>query len=355
MSLRILKISYSNMQVKRFDYIDALRGLAMLFIVFGHIPMYCYHTDDNFTSYRNLTSLVQLPIFFFVSGFVFRIKNMSITRGGKFILNKIRQLIIPAIIIGYIYLTLNNSNNPLSYIYDKFKGGYWFTFTLFELIIIQYIWELFTEKMHIRTNKRIYYTVSLGLATILYIYSLPIISTKLENINNIIGVPMFRYYLYFLIGNFVHNNLDFLVQWKYRSHLTAVIIVGFFSLFIFNQMSYQLSGILFHINLVALETTSLLVIFMIFYKYRLYFSSKHRSVHILTFLGKRTLDIYLLHYFFLPKDLRLFGDYFTTHPAMILETLFSGIITLLVIGGCLFISELLRCNPIVSKYLLGTK
>lgn len=34
------------MQVKRLDYIDALRGLAILFIVFGHIPMYCYHTSE---------------------------------------------------------------------------------------------------------------------------------------------------------------------------------------------------------------------------------------------------------------------------------------------------------------------
>lgn len=70
------------MQIKRFEYIDALRGLAILFIVFGHIPMYCYHTDETFTSCRSFTTLVQLPIFFFVSGFVFKIKNMSITRGG---------------------------------------------------------------------------------------------------------------------------------------------------------------------------------------------------------------------------------------------------------------------------------
>lgn len=46
---------------------------------------------------------------------------------------------------------------------------------------------------------------------------------------------------------------------------------------------------------------------------------------------------------------------FTAHPAMILEALFSGIITLLVIVFCLFISEALRCNPNISKYLLGTK
>lgn len=91
------------MQVKRFDYIDALRGLAILFIVFGHIPVCCHYVGENFLSYRSFTSLVQLPIFFFVSGFVFRTKNMSITGGGEFILNKFRQLIIPAsILVEYI-------------------------------------------------------------------------------------------------------------------------------------------------------------------------------------------------------------------------------------------------------------
>lgn len=71
------------MQVKRLDYIDALRGLAILFIVFGHIPMYCYHTSEALTSCRSFTSLVQLPIFFFVSGFVLKIKNISNARGGQ--------------------------------------------------------------------------------------------------------------------------------------------------------------------------------------------------------------------------------------------------------------------------------
>ena len=342
------------MQVKRLDYIDALRGLAILFIVFGHIPMYCYHTGEAFTSYRSFTSLVQLPIFFFVSGFVFKIKNMSITGTGKFILNKFRQLIIPATIIGSIYFILHD-DNFIRIIHDKFKGGYWFTFTLFELIIIQYMWDMFTKKIHIRTNNRIYYTTSLCLAVILYIFSLPTISATFGDTSNIMGIPMLRYYLYFVMGNIIRNNLESISQWKYRNQSTAILITVFFLLFIANQMPHKLNGISFHLNLVVLEVSSLLTIFMIFYKYRSYFSSNHRIASILTFWGKRTLDIYLLHYFFLPKDLSLFGDYFTAHQAMILEALFSGIITLLVIGGCLFISELLRCNPTVSKYLLGTK
>lgn len=342
------------MQVKRLDYIDALRGLAILFIVFGHIPMYCYHTGDTFTSCRSFTSLVQLPIFFFVSGFVFRIKDFSIRGGSKFILNKIRQLIIPATIIGSIYLIFHDGNFT-QIIYDKFKGGYWFTFTLFELIIIQYIWEMLTEKIHIRNSNKTYYTVSFCLAVILYTLSLPTISAKLGDISLIIGVPMLRYYLYFFIGSMIRNNLDVIIQWNYRNQLTAIATLIFFVLFVMNQMSYKFEGILFHLNLIALEVSSLLVVFMVFYKYRLYFSSNQYIANTLTFLGKRTLDIYLIHYFFLPEDLSLFGDYFTTHPAMILEALFSGIITLLVIVFCLFISEALRCNPSISKYLLGTK
>lgn len=343
------------MQVKRLDYIDALRGLAILFIVFGHIPMYCYHIGDTFTSCRSFTSLVQLPIFFFVSGFVLKIKNISITRGGgKFILNKFRQLIIPAIIIGSIYLIFHDDNFT-QIIYDKFKGGYWFTFTLFELIIIQYFWDMLTEKIHIRNSNKLYYTASFCLAMILYTLSLPTISAKLGEISLIIGVPMLRYYLYFFIGSMIRNNLDSIIQWSYRNQLTAITTLIFFVLFLMNQMPYKFEGILFHLNLIALEVSSLLVVFMVFYKYRLYFSSNQYIANTLTFLGKRTLDIYLIHYFFLPEDLSLFGDYFTTHPAMILEALFSGIITLLVIVFCLIISEVLRCNPSISKYLLGTK
>lgn len=62
---------YSDMQGKRLDYIDAMRGVAILFVVFGHIPMYCYGiANEHLSSFRALTSLLQMPMLFFVSGFV---------------------------------------------------------------------------------------------------------------------------------------------------------------------------------------------------------------------------------------------------------------------------------------------
>lgn len=64
------------MQTQRLDYIDALRAVAIGFIVFGHVPMYCYgelgiaNAQQQLVSLRALTSMVQLPVFFFVSGFL---------------------------------------------------------------------------------------------------------------------------------------------------------------------------------------------------------------------------------------------------------------------------------------------
>lgn len=193
------------------------------------------------------------------------------------------------------------------------------------------------------------------LAGILFILSLPAITSKMGDISNIIGIPMFRYYLYFLIGIIVRNNINYIIQWKYKNYLVAVIILIFFFLFIANQVPHKLSGIVFHLNLVGMEISSLSIVFILFYKYRGFFSSSNRFATSLTFLGKRTLDIYLLHYFFLPKDLKVFGYFFTEHQAIVLETFFSGIITLFIVGLCLLVSELIRCSPIVSKYLLGTK
>lgn len=80
---------------KRLEYIDAMRGFAILFIVFGHIPLYCYGiADEQLSSFRALTSLLQLPMFFFVSGFVFNPQKM-LTGGGENIVFKVQTADCP--------------------------------------------------------------------------------------------------------------------------------------------------------------------------------------------------------------------------------------------------------------------
>ena len=69
------------MNTNRYEYIDALRGIAILF---GHIPMFCYGLPEaaQLSSFRAFTSMVQLPLFFFISGFLFSAKTVFNKLGG---------------------------------------------------------------------------------------------------------------------------------------------------------------------------------------------------------------------------------------------------------------------------------
>ena len=63
----------------------------------------------------------------------------------------------------------------------------------------------------------------------------------------------------------------------------------------------------------------------------------------------------MLHYFFLPKDLHLFGTFFSTHDAPVVECAFSGVLTILIVAVCIAVGELIRQGGLLPKYILGTK
>lgn len=343
------------MQRKRLEYIDAMRGIAILFIVFGHIQTYCYGiASEHLSSFRALTSLLQLPMFFFVSGFVFNPQKM-LTGGVKTLFSKFRQLVVPALFFGVIYVFINN----IDIIYcltDKFKCGYWFTLTLFEFIVVQYLWEYVAKKSNIYNNGNLYIILSIVIVSLFYVLSIPSVSEKIGNVSGIFGLPMFRYYMYFVVGRLIHMHLDALLQYKYLNFCVSFIVFGFLMLSVYNWCyNMDLVGSLFHANLIIFKLLALLSVFVFMYKKRTYLSTCSYGSRIITFIGRRTLDIYLLHYFFLPEDLSVFGHYFVNHPAPVLELVFGGMITFIIIVVCIIVSEMLRQSVFCKRWLLGVK
>ena len=62
----------SNTPTKRLEYIDAMRGLTMLLVVYSHIMYFGYSISDftEINSFNAFIGLFRMPLFFFVSGFV---------------------------------------------------------------------------------------------------------------------------------------------------------------------------------------------------------------------------------------------------------------------------------------------
>lgn len=346
-----------EMTMNRYEYIDALRGIAILFIVFGHIPMYCYGLLETaqLSSFRIFSSMVQLPLFFFISGFLFSLKTAFNKWRDGYIFSKVRQLLLPAIVCGGIYLLVNGGSIQ-ECLMDKYKSGYWFTWLLFEFLMIQVMLEWIVEKIIIQEDDIKYAMVCIGAAFIVYVMSIPAVCLRFGDISGFLGLPLFRYYLYFVVGRLVRVHLHKICVWKYRDVVVTGIVVLFICMAVIVWgLRYECTGLLFHVCMVAFELSALLLFFATFYRHRDYFAVGGSLVRILTLVGRRTLDIYLLHYFFLPRDLYVVGTYFMTHPAPVVEFIVSFIITIMIVAVCLLISELLRSSKLVEKWALGGK
>ncbi|MBR4828594.1 MAG: hypothetical protein IKZ92_02175 [Muribaculaceae bacterium] len=71
-------------------------------------------------------------------------------------------------------------------------------------------------------------------------------------------------------------------------------------------------------------------------------------------MGRRTLDIYLIHYFFLPLNLT-FVTVFKDHPMPIIEAFVSSLIAIIIIAACLLVSNIIRLSPFLAHWLFGAK
>ena len=73
----------------------------------------------------------------------------------------------------------------------------------------------------------------------------------------------------------------------------------------------------------------------------------------LQYVGTRTLDIYLLHYFFLPRFLLSYADQLQAFNSSVVELVVILCISLLVLGVTLLASYIIRLSPFLGHYLLG--
>lgn len=82
--------------VNRLPYIDVARGIAIIFIVFGHSIVYSEHCDKIYS----LLYSFHVSLFFIISGYVFKPKEEYY----KFIENKFFRIMVPYFVWSFIFL-----------------------------------------------------------------------------------------------------------------------------------------------------------------------------------------------------------------------------------------------------------
>ena len=338
------------MPTKRIEYVDALRGFTMYLVVYAHIWSFGYHADGK-DSFTNILVNFFLVLFFFVSGYVAYKKDAewSLSFVGTLLKKKFVQLIIPAVIFCTIFCWWRG--HGIETALAPSNAGYWFTIHLF------YFYVFYSFPNLVFKKGRAYDLFLLLFAMVIFCISFShelIERTQLgADLFHYLGMKNWRFYLFFCIGILIRKHFDSFVKLTDNRYWMALFVLGFFAMvFCANKITLRIWQPL---NMLIYGILSIIVIFTFFRKHEGSFRGTTKLGYCLQFIGKRTMDIYMIHYFLLPRNLNVLGKAFTDYVNPSMEFLVTTIIALLVITLCMVIGSIIRLSPFLSHYLLGTK
>ncbi len=116
------------MAKKRIAYIDAMRGFTMILVVYAHVCYFCL--DGPLMGFNRIFYLFRLPCFFMISGWLF--EPVARRPFKEVIRHKAMVQLLPT----FIFLLLLAPPPEFFHQLGTLKGGYWFTFVLFEFFVI---------------------------------------------------------------------------------------------------------------------------------------------------------------------------------------------------------------------------
>ena len=334
---------------KRIEYIDALRGFTMILVVVQHIAYFCLNIEDT-PSFHTYLQQIRMPLFYLISGFV--LYKADVVWNLSHISDFLKKKFVVQIVSTLIFFTL------LTHVrgYDFFEGltseakyGYWFTYTLFFYFIFYSIIRFVCRK-----NEDF---IVLLIAGLFYLLKWPTLYQALpfsDIVKDTLGINHWHYFCFFLIGTLIKKHFDY-VQNLMENGMTLLVCILVFFLFNLYRDLIPDRGLLGVVIQFCKSISGVLIVFAFFRNKQSLFSKEKRIGRYLQYIGKRTLDIYLLHYFLLPSQLTHITSVFKDYPMPVVEFTLSLVLALLVIAFCLLISNIIRLNPTLAHLLFGVK
>lgn len=330
------------MAKQRIEYIDAMRGFTMILVVYSHI---CHYSlGDKWMGWNDVFFLFRLPCFFFISGWLFEPVKESIRSVVK---KKFMVQIVPTVIFLLILA-------PPPLFFSRLgatKGGYWFTFALFVFFLLY----LFSERYLKRWGGA--FALIVSITAFGYDAYFNRYFKDMGVIIQVLGFLSFitwRYYLFFYIGTKVKRHFEIFLKLTNKPVVLGIVFLGF-ALIALNLHSENvaLAYLIFSVGGI-LGMTLVMSVFRFIYTCS-WLSPYTSYLSPLKYVGTRTLDIYLLHYFLLPRFLIRYSGALQGCDSQWLGFMVAMVLALLVVISCLLVSYVIRLSPFLGHYLFGVK
>ena len=332
-----------------------MRGFTMILVVFSHICGMCL--GDKWMGWNDMFFLFRLPCFFFISGLLFEKPERQ--WDGDTIKRVVKNKFMVQIIPTFIFLLLL-APPPLFFSrLGATKGGYWFTFSLFIFFLLNIFSSWLVRKWTARQQELFLFAFALIVSVSAFCYDI-FYNRYFGHLGwltkglGFVSLMVWRYYIFFYVGTFVKRHFEAFIRWTNKPIVITLVVLCFFAI---SQIPHTDCIPLVYFVFAVGGIFGLTMIFTLFrFLYTTsWLTSLTPCLSPLIYIGTRTLDIYLLHYFFLPRFLLTYGDKLRAYDSKLLEFFVALILALIVVGLCLIASRIIRFSPFLAKYLFGVK
>ena len=323
----------------RINYIDRMKGMAIFFVVMGHVYFFGFEQSDSIV-FKTISSF-HMPLFMFLSGLVacsgIVSPYWSMAKFGR----KLRGLLMPLLVFG-ICFSLNFSSDALSciqgFLESPNKNGYWYLMSLAVFYVSLYVYRL---------NVKQKWFVDAGLAAIIWGGMFALWKLTAQTKDYFCMLNCANFYPFFILGVFT-TKYRLLEKLKQANWFFSLCVVGYLVLFCVDMPIHALESLNQHIFLPFCMVTVVVSLFMAREK------ASSCVERILEYVGKRTLDVYVIHYFFithihLGKVDKWLENTNNVVLSLVLSTFLAIIVTALSIG----IGNILHKGKLIEKVAYG--
>lgn len=349
----------------RMHYMDQLKGIAIFMVVMGHVLTMCIRDIDAATIFK-IIGEVHMPLFFFISGwFTYKTAEDGRIRRPD-LRQRTMQLLVPMVIVSslwVLYFPGSGLRSPLPEGFDglwtsEYKNGYWFTPVLF---VIMALYALLAPAILRIKRGGLAVTASIVIAIVLYAVIAHFVPIKYIGISS--ALLILQFLPIFMVGAIARQHQDTFIRLTANPRaVTGALIIGvlLFYVIAWPWRIPAIEGIPFIVPTarmifqIALAIVALNI--AIPWSQKAYSAERTRPARtavILEYLGRKSLAIYLLHYFL------LFPLTFLQDPArdmalsIVPLTVIAAAVAACIVTVTLGVEYLLSRSPLTAWLLCG--
>jgi len=326
-----------------YPFIDVAKGLGVFCVLIAHTSWIVGYADSLFTK---IVTTFFLGLLFIASGFVsgkiWGSKNnwRDLTAAKNF------KILIPFFVVGLCFVLINDlaltgtiSKNPFNRLLTQlYNGGYWYLLSLFVYKILVIISSILTDKCF---KVRRHTFVAVGGGNVLLI---TMVAIACYCLTDCMGLSiMYQYIEYYIIGIIIFY---FSLQKTLlnKDWVAAILLVLTLLIFIVNYyVDIHYPGRSIIIGLV-----SSVAVFSVLIR-----THNNPLVRFFRWIGTFSLDVYVLHYFFILGSNNLIDRQWFVSISWLAQALVQIALAIVLLMCSYTVSKIIHSNPLLSKCVLG--